>query len=294
MIHIGTAQAEAALLAAGGCIASYRLNSGPGEFDLLCPLHMGSGGAADPLATACFPLLPYSSRIKNGHFSFAGESHQLPLNFGDHPHSIHGVGWQSLWQVKEHSDNQAVLELSHDGAGWPFPFYASQTFTLENSTLSHEIAITNQADIAAPAGLGMHPYFLRHGRAELRAAVDAVWLTDETCLPTERVPCPDHWNLSAGADVDGLLCDNQFESWNRHAQILWPDKNMSLELTASEGIERLVVYAPKNEKFFCVEPVSHMTDAFNRAANCDENTGMRILAPGESWNVSMTLSPKPI
>jgi len=275
-----------ALLPAGGCIAAYRL----GEFDILRPL----GGSASPLDSACFPLLPYSNRIRNGRLHFAGKSYQLPLNFGDHLHSIHGVGWQSLWHVKQCSDNQAILELSHDGAGWPFPFDASQSFTLENSTLSHEIAITNRADVAAPAGLGMHPYFPRHGQAVLKAAADAVWLTDETCLPTERVACPGHWNLSAGVDIDGLLCDNQFEPWSRHAQILWPEKRMVVELAASKSLGRLVVYAPANEDFFCVEPVSHMTDAFNRAANGGDNTGTRILAPGESWRVSMTLSPRPV
>ena len=126
--------------------------------------------------------------------------------------------------------------------------------------------------------------------------MDAVWLTDETYLPTERVPCPDHWNLSAGADVDvdGLLCDNQFEPWNRRARIVWPEENMSVALAASEGLERLVVYAPKGEDFFCVEPVSHMTGAFNRAADGEANTGMRLLAPGESWCVSMNFTPRTI
>jgi aldose 1-epimerase len=218
----------------------------------------------------------------------------LPLNFDDHPHSIHGVGWQSTWDLTKHTDTQVVLELSYDGAGWPFPFHASQTVTLHGADLLHEITMTNLAEAAMPAGLGWHPYFPRHGRAILRAAVDAVWLTDETCLPTERVPCLDHWDLSAGADVDDLRCDNQFEPWNRRAQIVWPEKSMSIEMAASAGLERLVVYAPAGDDFFCVEPVSHITNAFNRRAAGAENTGMRILAPGESWRAWMKLSPSAI
>lgn len=224
------------------------------------------------------------------------EAYQLPLNFGDHPHSIHGVGWQLSWRLKRQAPDRIVLELAYDGAGWPFAFHATQTVALDGATLHHELTLTNRADVPAPAGLGMHPYFPRHGRATLTADVHGVWLTEDTCLPTERVPCPSHWNLSAGANADKLHCDNQFETWDRRARIVWPDENMSAELTASDDLDRLVVYAPAEEDFFCVEPVSHMTDAFNRSADgmSNEETGMRILEPGETWRVWMKLSPSPL
>lgn len=225
-----------------------------------------------------------------------GETYQLPLNFGDHPHSIHGIGWQLPWRLKRKADHQVILELAYDGTDWPFAFHAIQLITLNEATLYHELTITNTTEIPAPVGLGMHPYFPRHGGATLTADVNDVWLTDDTSLPTQRVPCLDHWNLSDGADVDSLHCDNQFEPWNRCARIVWPDKNMSVELTASDGLDRLVVYAPTDEDFFCVEPVSHMTDAFNCSADgmSNEETGMRILEPGETWRVWMKLSPSPL
>ena len=40
-----------------------------------------------------------------------------------------------------------------------------------------------------------------------------------------------------------------------------------------------VVYVPQVGDYFCVEPVSHMTDALNRL---EENAGMRRLEPGET------------
>jgi len=67
LIHIRTPGAEATLLPAGGCIASYRLTSGKTGFDVLRPL----AGEVDPQATACFPLLPYSNRIRNRRLRFA-------------------------------------------------------------------------------------------------------------------------------------------------------------------------------------------------------------------------------
>lgn len=256
----------------------------------------GPGQKINPLNAASFPLVPYSNRIRNGQLRFRDEVYQLPLNFGDHPHSIHGVGWQSPWRLQRQAPDKVILELAYDGASWPFAFLATQTIALDEATLHHELTITNRSDLPFPAGLGMHPYFPRHERAIVTADVHIVWLTDDTGLPTERVPCLDHWNLSAGADVDSLHCDNQFEPWNRRAYIVWPDKKMSVELTASDNLDRLVVYAPTDEDFFCVEPASHMTDAFNRSADgmSNEETGMRILQPGETWSVWMELSPSPI
>ena len=52
-------------------------------------LRRAPDGADDPLAMASFPLVPYANRIAQGRFAFDGADHQLPRNFGDHPHSIH-------------------------------------------------------------------------------------------------------------------------------------------------------------------------------------------------------------
>lgn len=293
IIQIGTQEAQAAVTLAGGCIAAYRLISNSSEFDLLRPLTRGAKGEIDPRAASSFPLIPYSNRIKNGHFRFRGQAYQLPLNFGDHPHSIHGVGWQMLWRLKNSTAQVVEIDVSYDGSEWPFAFYAAQVICLDGKDLHHEITLTNTGDAAMPVGLGMHPYFPRHGNAILTADVKAVWLTDETCLPTERVACPERWNLSDGARVDALFCDNQFEPWNGRACISWPDEQMSLDVKASDDLNRLIVYAPEGENFFCVEPVSHMTDAFNRSADGMPSTasGMRVLEPGETWRVWMELSP---
>lgn len=280
---IRNAQAELTVSTNGGSICSYRLCDG---FDIL-------RSQQNPLMTSCYPLLPYSNRIEGGLLKFDGNRHQLPLNFGDHPHSIHGVGWQSQWTVVSHSDGELELELDYEGNGWPFSFLARQKLSLQGSALRLEIEITNKASKPAPVGLGMHPYFPRHGDAVLTANVDAVWLNDETCLPQTRVKVPDRWDLKQSKNVALLECDNLFEPWTEPATIHWPQKGKSVALTASKELDRLVVYAPKGKDYFCVEPVSHITNAFNRSdegmPHCE--SGMRILKKDESLLVWMQLDP---
>ena len=290
---INTDTARLAVTLHGGCILAYRLEDGTGGFDILRPPAGSGNGPPAPTDTASFPLVPYSNRISAGRFRFGGQDHRLPLNFGDGPNSIHGVGWQSRWNLRRQAGDEIVLDLRHDGDGWPFPFHASQRFTLDGAALHHELAVTNVSGRPMPAGLGLHPYFPRHRGARLTADVTHVWLTDEQCLPTERVSCPDQWNLRQDADVDALKCDNQFEPWRGPARIVWPADGVGVELDASDDLERLVVFAPDGADFFCVEPVSHMTDAFNHDLRglSREEAGMRVLEDGETWRVWMRLTP---
>jgi len=68
-------------------------------------------------------------------------------------------------------------------------------------------------------------------------------------------------------------------------------RQAQLRLDASEPLRTLVVYTPPGQPFFCAEPVSHITDAFNRAAAGQADTGMLSLEPGETVRATLTLTP---
>ena len=52
--------------------------------------------------------------------------------------------------------------------------------------------------------------------------------------------------------------------------------DLSLSIQAASNLRYVQIYTPPNQDFFCVEPVSHMPDAINRAPD-----DMQLLAPGE-------------
>ena len=45
----------------------------------------------------------------------------------------------------------------------------------------------------------------------------------------------------------------------------WPELGARLVMPAEAPLDYLVVFTPARRPFFCVEPVSHVTDAFNLA-----------------------------
>lgn len=240
-------------------------------------------GAGDPLAMASFPLVPYANRIADGRFAFDGQDYQLPRNFGDHPHSIHGFGWQATWTEKATAPASARLVHEHGGdAGWPWPYRAEQQVALTPSQLSMSLSMTNVGDGPMPAGLGFHPYFLADGATTLRFDARSLWLSTTDMLPARQVPADALGDWSRPAPVHGnSLIDNVYGGWTGIATVERGD-GVRLTLSAT-GADWLHVYRPPDSADFCLEPVSHMPDAINRG-------GMATLAPGDTAHLAMTIA----
>lgn len=235
---------------------------------------------------ACFPLVPFSNRIAQGKFRWAGRDYALDRNFGDRPHAIHGIGWQSTWSVATASATSAVLTLTHAATGaqaarWPFAFEAEQRFTLTAERLRVALSITNHHSGPAPVGLGLHPYFPRAHDATLQFAAREVWTNLAEPLPAQRIPVPPEWDHARGLLVGSAALDNCFTGWDGTARIAWVSGGPALIVEAGELFRHLIIYTPPGHDFFCVEPVSHMTDAINRIDH-EINAGLRTLAPGET------------
>ena len=110
---------------------------------------------------------------------------------------------------------------------------------------------------AVPAGIGLHPFFVRDEATELYCSTKSVWLADAEVLPTERVAVPAAWDFSAGRRIGDVALDNCFEGWAGQARIAWPNRGLALEMSAGESLGTLVIFTPPQRPFFCVEPVSH-------------------------------------
>ena len=284
---------EAAVAPAlGGSILYFRSAVETRVVDWLRPTANASIVAGDPLGTACFPLVPYSNRIRGGRFVFEGRNIELPPNFGDHPHSIHGVGWQAPWRVVEASAGTLVLEYRHQADAWPFDFSARQHFALNDSGLAVTVELVNEGEARMPAGIGLHPYFPRTPMTRVQANAEEMWRVDDEVMPVERVMPPRDRDPNAGIAADKVALDNVFSGWDGTAVIEWPERRASLKIAADEAFGFFVLFTPPGEDFLCVEPVSHVTDAFNMAEAGAADTGMRVLDPGESLVGTIRFSPE--
>lgn len=238
---------------------------------------------AGPRQSAGFAMLPYSNRIGHCRFEWQGQSYRTRPNFGEHPHSLHGVGWQRAWQVLAHDGQHAELALQHrPDADWPFAFEALQRFTLQPEGLRWELSLRNTDPRVQPAGLGWHPYFLHRPGSRLRAAVAGRWESGADALPRQReIQAP------LQAPLATLRLDHCFDAWSGEAWI--EDGEHCLQLTASTGY--LVLFTPAGAPHFCVEPVSHV----NNAVQAPDPTalGLVALAPGQRLDAWLCLRRLP-
>jgi aldose 1-epimerase len=241
------------------------------------------------LDTACFPLVPFSNRIANGRFDADGAEVQISPNMpnSDHPHPLHGFGWLAPWQVTQQDDASATIVHRHPGGEWRWPYLATLGVSLTVDGLNMSLQVRNDGDTPMPAGLGFHPYLPRNALTRYCGLHRGEWSTSEAGLPlthVERKKAIDWWD---GKPVDKRIVDTVYSGRRGDLHIIWPDRRIELRLKPSLILDYTVIYVPKGADYFCVEPVSHMTDAVNSS---HRPTGMRWLKPGETLYADMAMA----
>lgn len=262
----------------GGCIAGLWHRDVP----VLLSAQPGSLRASRP--SGSFPLVPYSNRLGHRRFQSQGGDYTTAPNFGDSPHSLHGVAWLRAWQVASSNAAELVLRYEHPpDAHWPFAFAVQQHFALTPKQLSVRLEMINTAPHSQPAGLGWHPYFPKRARSHLQAQVSQRWQFDEAQLPTHPVA-----HVGIDNDIAQLGLDHCFAGWHGAAQLR--DEYFSIALRSS--LSHLVVYTPHDKDYFCVEPVSHVNNAIQMADPLQH--GLVTLNPGGTTDAWMTLDVTPL
>lgn len=258
---------------------------------------------SSPPDTASYPLIPWSNRIRDGLLVWQGSTHRMRINFPDGT-AIHGTGMEFPWEVVEVSPTHAVLTLDSRefvGVNFPWDFTARLTYTLDGTSWVWGMAVTNVDKEPFPMGVGHHPYFMRHlidtngeshgGDVELQTHVERGYdLVD--CMPTSGAgDVPQHADFRTSRPLGTEFVDDCFtgRTSDTIATLTYPDA-LVLEIGADPILEHLVVYIPNNEDFLAVEPVSNANDGFNLMAQGIDGHGVVVLAPGETFEASFTLT----
>jgi aldose 1-epimerase len=237
-----------------------------------------------------YPLVPYSNRQAFAKMRWGGVDCPLTPNFAPEPHAIHGVGWERAWTVTESDAKSATLHYQHaPDASWPFAFGSTQQFRLDSDAqhgdaLEVSMSITNTAPVAAPAGLGWHPYFAKHPGAQVAFAAQGRWEMDADKLPTQRLA---HTGLNA--DCATLTVDHCFDGWSGSVHL--HDDLLSTHI--SSDLAQLVVFTTPARDNIAIEPVSHTNNALNLLAQgtaTADALGVRVLQPGESFSARMRIA----
>jgi aldose 1-epimerase len=262
-------------------------------------LERSDGGSAGPilrkcnslnqnvLDAACFPLVPYVNRIRDGQFTFQGRAIVIAPNMPGDISPLHGQGWLSSWRVEHATEDGAVLSFRHSAGEWPWDYEVLQEFELDEKGFSATLACRNVSDEPMPCGLGYHPYFPCGPNTRIDTKVSDAWTIDEHVLPVEKVPAEGRYDLR-----DRLVCgqdlDNGFGGWAGKAAMTDPAWLHELRLSSGQA-KFFQLYSPPQGGIFVAEPVTHANAALNAPESEWPELGLRVLAPGEAMSLDMRL-----
>jgi aldose 1-epimerase len=283
--------------AAGGRITALRSldASGRAHTDWLVPLDdtvraTGFESTAWPKA-GCYPLVPFSNRIRAGRFRWNGRQVQLPLHPGE-AHALHGGTQQMPWTLEQQHAGLATMACRHGGHDqpWPWRFTARQTVGLEDDGVTIALEVVNESTEPMPCGMGLHPYFPARFGERVRFDARTHWPPDNDFLAHRPQPlaaangyaAPRAMNPEPFTEYYGDMAGRiELQSMQGHA--------IRIECDAALGHLVLHRPAPGSGSYVCVEPVSHVSDAANLVQQGLAGTGWHVIPAGGSWTARMRM-----
>ena len=264
--------------AAGGRILRLSSDTPSGRREWVVPIE-AEGWPADAWPKGgIFPLAPFSNRIRDGVLHWRGRSLRLERYPGQ-AHALHGHAQAGCWRLRDVGDDHVAMRYDHPpgAAGWPWAWRLDQDVRLSDAGLEVRLVLANRSDEPMPAGLGLHPYFTA-ARARLEASV--LWEHEEELASRPRPNAASAWERGTDTWTAFLA------GWNGTCRLDW-DEGPGLRIDAD--LDHVVLHAPQG-RYLCVEPVSHVCDAFNLAAAGAEGTGLRVLDPGGTLRARIAFS----
>jgi aldose 1-epimerase len=265
-----------------------RLKVIDGNIDLVVPLASWDAPEHGWPKAGAYPLVPFSNRIKGARLAFGGKTHVLAPHPLDMPNALHGHAQRHAWTLLRHESHSAELTLdSAANADWPWSFRSRIDYRLTGNAFVVRMEIENRSDSAMPAGLGWHPFFAIDDDSSVHFKAPRRWELDHAYLPTGMSNVETAHTALTRHDWREHDCALYLSEWDGHARL---ERHAgSLRMKAESPLSHLVVFASRGSRFVCVEPVSHVANGFNLAADGVEKTGTHVIAQGEAFFAITTL-----
>jgi aldose 1-epimerase len=286
----------------GGSVAFGQVKSGDAWIDVLRPTPADLLGSYSD--SASYPLIPWSNRIRHGSLLWQGEVYQLRRWAGTNDFSMHGTALEYPWEVVEAAEDRVSIEFDargYYGVNWPWDFKARQDYFLDGRRFACRMSLTNVDDVAFPAGLGHHPYFVR----QLLGA-DGAPLGDEVfvqinsideyelvnCMPDKGPgPIPADSDFTAARTIGQTLIDTcQTRKPGSPVATLEYPGSFSIVMEADPIFEHTVFYVPPGKPYFALEPATNANDGFTLFKKGIPGTGVFEVGAGDTVTAEFSLT----
>jgi aldose 1-epimerase len=256
-------------------------------------------------------LFPFPNRIREGRFTFAGKTYQLPANNG--PNAIHGFAIAANWDVVEHKADASGAVVAgryqiskHSPAMralWPTDGILDMRYRLAEGRLTLDVRVSNPTGDDFPYGWGIHPYFWLPldpsgdpAKTEVILPASEYWALKDLLPTGERKPVDARLDFRKGQPLKGLKLDDVLTGMHAQGGVCrLVDRALGAEfrLGFDKNIRELVVFTPPwfAARSIAVEPYTQATDAINLEPR-GIDAGLRVLKHGEAHEFAITMETK--
>lgn len=232
-------------------------------------------------------LIPFPNRLKDAKYTFQEELYELPMNWPQEQHAIHGLFYNKPFELieKELSSDKAILVFSYryDGSikGYPFVCETKIQYELGVDYLNCTLEIINKGYSEMPIAAGWHPYFkFGHSIDKCNLSLSAA----EQVLVDERMLAKGY-QKNPFSEKSFSLRDQHFDTGFKFSSEQKPfstrlyseNFGASLVLWQDASFPFVQVYTPKDRNSIAIEPMSCNINAFNN------QDGLSVLEPNASF-----------
>jgi aldose 1-epimerase len=273
--------------AIGGSVGAMRWRG----VDLMRRLSDDYRDTGNVLGVAMFPMVPYANRIAQNAFDFEGRRWRVLPNNPPETFNVHGSGWRRLWTVTRSDAATATLALEVAAGADPYSYRAEQAFAVSEEGLRVTMTLTNTGAVAMPFGFGLHPWFDRDPDVTLQFSARRFHLEEPERVSGDPITLPPELDFAKGRPLPGGWRNNDYGGWSGEAIIRFPSRGAGLRIVADPAFKHLMLYADPTKPYFCLEPQTNASGAFNRGRWNDPDEGVIVLAPGESAAGAVSFMP---
>lgn len=240
-------------------------------------------------------MLPFANRIPDGKYKFNETSYQLPINWPQENHAIHGFMNDKNYAIadKISTENSARLTLKYqykgDYSGYPFPFLVTLKFHLTKKGFKFSTKVKNIGNSSLPIMDGWHPYFRLKSKTIndllLKIPVNQRTEIDDRMIPTGKLLPFD--SFSNFTKIGDTFFDTCFPLESKEAifttELLDEETELILQIWQETGVQKynfLQIYTPPDRQSIAIEPMTSNTNSFN------SGDGLIILRPEKIFQTS--------
>lgn len=257
------------------------------SFELLTP-PPSVGARFDGLPMfGCFAMVPFCNRLLPTAMLSSSGLREVEANWPVEGCTVHGLGWNSPWTIEEQSENHCLLSrIMSDIHGAELGVARQEIRLASDSTAELSLSFENTSEDWLDVGLGFHPWFWapdKQGTARFQA--DGYFVPDERLYPVRLEKLSDKQTTIAAADNNGL--DRCYAGWNGRAELDLPRLPTPVVVKSDQNC--LHIFVDHSRDSFCVEPVSHITNA-THDRRWDGAQGMTRVTRGKQARISFSVS----